>query len=558
MKSFLIQVVLALFLTCCGNKDDIPSQENPTSDSEAPQGEENPDIENSENLLLRLNGTQIVGPENNPVYLQGVAFNNFMWFNTPEPPEHHGEIDYQRVKDMGMNAIRFYLNYHWFEDDANPYTYRQSGWDWLDQNIAWAKKYGIYLILNMHTPQGGYQSQGEGDALWENPENQERLTALWRAIAERYKNEPQIAGFGPVNEPVPTQDITQWNDLAQKLIDGIREVDPNHLLFIERAIYVEGNYVPDENLNFPEVSGENLVYEFHGYEPFAYTHQLMEFSKLGDGGKYPDELVIESYNTEWYTATFENPALISGTTDWTYFQGVRYTIEDENIALAGPALVGAKVGGRVYFDDIVIAEYDADGNFVRDVLTMNLSTLDNWNYWSSDGSGAAGLSNQVGHEDTASLYIEGASDDCNLSNGQLAFVPKMGYSYQINGWMKGDNVASEAACQVRLDFSKSDGPLLTRNRDYLETTVASIAEWGKAKNAALYMGEFGVGNPCFQNDKGGLRWVSDMVGILKEKNIPFTYHAYHEDNFGLYFGGGLPDPNNVNQPLIDWFTNNLR
>ena len=138
-----------------------------------------------------------------------------------------------------MNTIRFYLNYHFFEDDANPYNYKQTAWDWLDQNIAWAKKNKIYLILNMHTPQGGYQSQGNGGALWDIAENQNRLIALWQAIVERYKDEEIIAGFGPLNEPVPTVSKTKWNLLAQKLIDGIRQVDKHHLLFIEKAIYVQ-------------------------------------------------------------------------------------------------------------------------------------------------------------------------------------------------------------------------------------------------------------------------------------------------------------------------------
>jgi len=80
-------------------------------------------------------------------------------------------------------------------------------------------------------PQGGYQSQGNGDALWNQTENQNRLVALWKAIADRYKGEDRIAGFGPVNEPVPPQSMTQWSVLAQKLVDGIREVDKNHLIF---------------------------------------------------------------------------------------------------------------------------------------------------------------------------------------------------------------------------------------------------------------------------------------------------------------------------------------
>lgn len=161
----------------------------------------------------------------------------------------------------------------------------------------------------MHTPQGGYQSQGNGFALWDVAENQNRLIALWQAIAERYKDEEIIAGFGPLNEPVPTVSKTKWNLLAQKLIDGIRQVDKHHLLFIEKAIYVQDSNEPYNNLNFPDVTGENIVYEFHSYEPFAYTHQLFNWANLGDGGKYPDENYVETSSGEWYTATFNNTNL---------------------------------------------------------------------------------------------------------------------------------------------------------------------------------------------------------------------------------------------------------
>ncbi|MFS4492708.1 glycoside hydrolase family 5 protein [Maribacter sp. 2308TA10-17] len=552
MKFSLLVPFLFLFFISCGS-DDAPLPGTPPDPvSEEPS---EPTEESTVNNLLQLNGTQLVDADQNPIYLQGVAFNNFIWFDNIEP--HHSEIDYQRVSEMGMNAIRFYMNYRYFEDDSNPYTYKQSGWDWLDQNIAWAKKHDIYLVLNMHAPQGGYQSQGEGDALWDDIENQNRLAALWKAIAERYKDEVQIAGFGPVNEPVPSQSMSQWDALAQRLINEIREVNKNHLLFIEQAIYVQGNFTKDENFNFPSVTGENLVYEFHGYEPFFYSHQLLEFARLGDGGKYPDENLIEVDNSEWYTATFDNPSLPTGNTDWTFFEGIQYTITDTEIALGIPALVAAEVEGRVYFDDIVVKEFDTDGTFVRDIFNANLNSLDGWNFWSQNGSGNNGLSTSEGHNDLQSLFIDGTTGDSNMSFSEGQFEIKQGYSYQISGWMKGENITGEDGGKIRLDFYKVDGPLLKRNKAFLENYLGSIAEWAEARNAVLYMGEFGAGTPCFENDKGGLIWVADMVDILKTNNIHFTYHAYHEDAFGLYLGGGLPDPNNVNQPLIDWFTSNL-
>ena len=54
----------------------------------------------------------------------------------------------------------------------------------------------------MHCPQGGYQSQGNGAALWTDPENQRRLVKLWGEIARRYADEPAIQGDGLINEPV--------------------------------------------------------------------------------------------------------------------------------------------------------------------------------------------------------------------------------------------------------------------------------------------------------------------------------------------------------------------
>ena len=542
-SSFLISFLFIIFLFACDKNDDSANNGNG---------------DNTENLLLQLEGTQIIDANKNPVYLQGIAFSNFIWSDTPFPEVHHSEVDYQRTKDMGMNVIRFYMNYRYFEDDTNPYTYKQSGWDWLDENIAWAKKYDIYLILNMHAPQGGYQSAGEGDALWDDVENQNRLVALWKAIAERYKDEVQIAGFGPVNEPAPNNSVDQWTQLAQKLIDEIRSVDKNHLLFIERANHVKGN-PPAVNFNFPNVTGENIVYEFHGYDPFTYTHQLFEFSGLGDGGKYPDESMLEVLNSKWKDASFNNPSLPNGTSNWTYFEGEHYKITDSNIDFAEPVLVAAQVEGRVYFDDIIIKEYDENDNLVRDIYKANLNNLDGWSFWSINGSGSNGLSNTIGHNDTGSLYIDGTTGDGNMFNLQQRFVVKPNYSYQISGWMRGENVASSASCNVRLDFYEAiGGPVFTRNKVYLEAKIGEIADWAKTNNVTLYMGEFGAGYPCFQNNKGGLQFVRDMVDINKKNNIHFTYHVYHEDNFGLYLGGALPDPSNVNQPLIDLFTDILK
>ena len=134
--------------------------------------------------FIHADGKQLVDEDGKPYTIKGMAFGNEVWSNpSAEPTRHHDAESYQELAEMGFDSVRFYLNYGLFESDSNPYTYREEGFAWLDKNIAWAKAAGIRLVLNMHYPQGGYQSQGDGTALWTEPENQKRLCALWTEIA---------------------------------------------------------------------------------------------------------------------------------------------------------------------------------------------------------------------------------------------------------------------------------------------------------------------------------------------------------------------------------------
>ncbi len=166
--------------------------------------------------FVHTDNATLVGGDGSRMFLRGVSFGNEVWTNVAIPDDH-GEVDFGRLATMGANSTRFLLNYVTFEDDAAPYVYKQAGWDWIDENLAWARAHGIYLILNMHVPQGGFQSLGAGGALWSDPSNQDRLTALWKAIAARYANEPMIAAYDLLNEPEPLASSQQWASLAARI-----------------------------------------------------------------------------------------------------------------------------------------------------------------------------------------------------------------------------------------------------------------------------------------------------------------------------------------------------
>ena len=234
-----------------------------------------------QNPFLHAMGRDLVDGQGRKVVLQGICFGNDVWSNPATPVvSHHGEADYRFIRGLGMNAVRFYLNDALFEDEAHPFAWKASGFEWLDRNLAWARATGIYLILNLHVPPGGFQSVGGGGALWRNPENQRRFVALWREIARRHRDEPALAGYDLLNEPVVEGRAEQWEDLARQAAAAIREEDPRHALFIERlnAVMRRGaapDWTESRNgqMNFFLLEDTNVVYEFHFYKPLAFTHQ---------------------------------------------------------------------------------------------------------------------------------------------------------------------------------------------------------------------------------------------------------------------------------------------
>jgi len=174
------------------------------------------------------------------------------------------EDDFKFLSEIGATVVRIPFNYRHFEDDMNPNKYNPSGFYYLDRAIEWAKKYNIYIILDLHSAQGWQNPDWHSDnpygvsLLWEDRNYQERVKNLWLYIVEHYKDEPWVAGYNLLNEPTaPNMEIL--NKLYREWITAIRTIDKKHIFFIEGNIYS----TIFEGLNEP--FDDNLVYSSHNY-----------------------------------------------------------------------------------------------------------------------------------------------------------------------------------------------------------------------------------------------------------------------------------------------------
>lgn len=256
---------------------------------------------------------------NTPIILRGINFSDYSdtypyssgenAYNQIYNTYHFDWSDYAYVRNLGLNTVRLNMDFRAFEDDANPNIYKMEGWHWLEKNILAARENGVYLILDLHTPQGGYQSYGYTGSFWQSTQaalnNRNRFIALWKTIAQRYKDEPIIAGLDLINEPLlPTvagqSTSNLYTNFINQVIDSIRTVDNNHLIIVEQAFKNNGTY------NLALLDDDNVMYDSHFYIPWDYCSQLDPNYGANNYGPYPNT----TYN--WNKSQIINEMLSEG------------------------------------------------------------------------------------------------------------------------------------------------------------------------------------------------------------------------------------------------------
>ncbi len=174
------------------------------------------------------------------------------------------KADIDQIAAWGFNSIR--IPFHYKQFSPSPGEVNQFGYDIVDSLLSWCEPYNMYIILDMHCAPGGQNhgeiSDSDGTArLWLEQGYKDHTIEIWHSIAEYYADETLIGGYDLINEPVLPDGISS-EDLRELYIDitnSIREVDTNHLLFIE------GNWYATDFTSLTPPWDANMSYSFHKY-----------------------------------------------------------------------------------------------------------------------------------------------------------------------------------------------------------------------------------------------------------------------------------------------------
>ena len=193
------------------------------------------------------------------------------------------KADIDSLAKWGFNSIRLPMHYNLYtlpiekEPVKGQNTWLETGFKMTDDLLKWCADNQLYLILDLHAAPGGQGNDAnisDNDkskpSLWESEENQKKTIALWKKLAERYKNEPWIGGYDLINEPNinftgknpnGTDEMSNaplWK-LQKDITEAIREVDKKHLIILE------GNGWGNNYNGLIPLWDDNLVFSFHKY-----------------------------------------------------------------------------------------------------------------------------------------------------------------------------------------------------------------------------------------------------------------------------------------------------
>ena len=167
--------------------------------------------------------------------------------------------DFINIKSLGCDVIRLPINFRGMTNGSPDYVFDNVFLNFLDEVTDWAEEVQINLILDNHTFDVNVSTSVHAD---------NELIPQWTQIAERFKDKSSYIYYEILNEPHGINDVN-WNSIQQRVVEAIRGIDTVHTIIVGGAGWNGFN-----NLSaIPVYDDSNLIYTFHFYEPFFFTHQ---------------------------------------------------------------------------------------------------------------------------------------------------------------------------------------------------------------------------------------------------------------------------------------------
>ena len=221
-------------------------------------------------------------------------------------PEHTStymtQADFNAMRAMGIHYVRFPVDPVLFSRASRTES-SDKVWKRIDDSLDMIMNAGLSVDFVLF-PRDDYKQQ------LNTQHGVDQFTMLWEKLATHLsQRDPERFFFELMNEG-QMGDSYRWLGIQTQVVQAIRRVAPYHTILASGAHY---DSLPDLIETEP-LRDSNVIYTFHFYEPYAFTHQ----------------------GAPW------------GSTEWNYYKDIPYPATPEQILQRQASVPGDTARYQLY------------------------------------------------------------------------------------------------------------------------------------------------------------------------------------------------------------------
>lgn len=176
---------------------------------------------------------------------------------------HTTAEDIALIRAIGFDHVRLTIEPAPLFNTEDPSKLKDEYLKYLDHALDIILAHGLAVIVDIH-PSDEFKVK-----LNSNDRQIEAFATFWQALAQHLSTrDPERVFLEVINEPM-VEDGYRWRGMQGKLITAIRAGAPRHTIIASGHRW---SGLP-ELLFLSPYSDRNIIYNFHFYEPFPFTHQ---------------------------------------------------------------------------------------------------------------------------------------------------------------------------------------------------------------------------------------------------------------------------------------------
>ncbi len=203
---------------------------------------------------------------------KGVNLSNWLESDDYNYSMEYNEDDIKIMSSLGFKSLRVPINIDfflknrvsYFSSDDEP-KFMRDLFMIIDKYAEWTKKYGMGLTIDHHHYNRSLTATTQHD-----PQYSSQFGKMVKQVVKYIASLKQEHIFFEIyNEPDNNIQPKPWYSIASAAIDSIRSTDKTVTLIVGASNW----YGIDFLVKMKPFNDDNIVYAFHFYEPFAFSHQ---------------------------------------------------------------------------------------------------------------------------------------------------------------------------------------------------------------------------------------------------------------------------------------------